>query len=949
MLLVQHYIHKSVAISAPFSHLTESADSNWTKSEFCMEGIHVILIRVSQSRNKWRPLLSRTCDMERRNAPAIRLRWWVREFAIHSLDKRAEMDMLSHKRTKDRFLQFKYLSIFIVVLMLTSVVNATSDLKIENIDFSTPVDQLPYEVSCFDQQANVPGAFYLAVDLCGNRTYRFFEYYCKSGEDCKYLSAITFYELPGGVKPVDEYGGPISHERIWGWSSLALSGDSSTDIVITRTLADTILLEIISYSLHGRKSGSTVIQAAIGSNIDAAGGWNAVLVNALAAVDVNSDGSKELIYSRSAKPDSAFQRGVVAYDLKNNKQLWFYPTADVVSPQDFHIISQSNGVPIFVFNTISCANAYSSNGMDSEHAYLIAINSTGRELWRNEVGDAFFYPTSVVADINGDGLAEILVTHRIEDKLGDEIMTVDCYNPFSGHLLKRSQEFVNRGAMILADEDSSLGKTSILVSGSAYGSEVITRFDSSLQITRSCSGANLISLTNITSDRRRDLLVMTHEGRFAILDHDFNLLGRTSGEPPSPSNSQQWQRSLVVPLWNNYLILSLIKKPYWKVFYSRYKWPMALIPAILIITFIVIKRSISIYLSLQGLPSVNSLDAAAIIVNQKRRIVYHNHHPVTSMLLGNGTKRWQKLSKSGLTRYPEIMEFLDESFREHFNISQEQFEIDSDAGLIRVWVSIHPRLDQDRRFRGKIIFVEDLGAQSNFRKVFLSDDMQRIVHGMKTRLSAISCGIGNMREDPALSEMAAMPRGEYHLSSLADQTNQIAQMCARILHYASNRKPRLELIDINIALELAIVSVIQQVRLLSPEIIVAKELQAGLPLLMIDGEQIGDVLQNLLSNAVRAVKDGGVITVRSRMACNLLEKPSVRMVEIEVQDTGTGIEREDLERIWDLGFSRSSSTGVGLALAKEIIRNHGGTISVESMVGKGSLFTVRIPVDFGGK
>ncbi len=846
-------------------------------------------------------------------------------------------------------MQIKYLSTLIIVLMLAGTVSATSDLKIKNVDFSTPVDQLPYDMSCFDSKSIGADVQRIAVEFCADATYRFLKSYCNPGEDCKYVSAITFYELPSGAMPIDEYRGPLSQAKIWDWRLLALSDDSLRDLVITRTVADTILLESITYGCQGRVSGSTVIQAAVGYNVDAVTGWRAVVVSALAEIDVNNDSYRELIYSRSAKPDSAFQRGVIAYDLRNKRELWLYPTADAVTFPNFHVVDQSRGKPILVFNTVSCANAYSSiNGMDSEHAYIIGINSMGRELWRHEVGDAFFYPTSVVVDINGDGSQEVLVTHRIENTLEEQIITVDCYNPINGSLLKRSEAFVNREAYLFADHDSSTGTVSILVSGLAFDSEVITRLDSALQIIGSCSGASLLSLSRITRDGRYDLLVRTKEDRIAVLDDDFSLLGRTSGEPP---NSSQWQRSLVVPLSDRYLMLSVAKKPYWKLFYSRHKWPLAMAFAAVMIAIAVVagRRLTGVYFSLQGLPSIDTMNAMVMVLNRKRTIVYHNRHPLTVKLLGENSKRRQKLSRSMLARYPEMMSFLNNACQEQFTISQELFEIEFENESLRIWVSTYPHLGRDQRSIGKIIFIEDLGAKANLRKAFLNDDMQRIVHGMKTRLGAISCGIGNMKEDPALSEVAALPQAEHHLNSLADQTNQIARMCERILHYASNRRPRFELADINVVLELAIGSVTQQVHLVSPEIVVAKELQVGLPLLMIDGEQIGEALHNLLSNAARAVKNGGVITVRSRMAGNLLNTSSVRVGEIEVQDTGTGIEPEDLERIWGLGFSRSGSTGVGLALVKEIIENHGGTVCVESVVGKGSLFTIRIPVDHGGK
>ena len=96
------------------------------------------------------------------------------------------------------------------------------------------------------------------------------------------------------------------------------------------------------------------------------------------------------------------------------------------------------------------------------------------------------------------------------------------------------------------------------------------------------------------------------------------------------------------------------------------------------------------------------------------------------------------------------------------------------------------------------------------------------------------------------------------------------------------------------------------------------------------------VLMNLLTNAGEAMPDGGTLTVRTRR--------EERMLCIEVSDTGCGIPPEDQDKVFYESFTtKNQGYGFGLTIVRTIITHHGGTIEMESEVGKGTTFTVRLP------
>lgn len=103
--------------------------------------------------------------------------------------------------------------------------------------------------------------------------------------------------------------------------------------------------------------------------------------------------------------------------------------------------------------------------------------------------------------------------------------------------------------------------------------------------------------------------------------------------------------------------------------------------------------------------------------------------------------------------------------------------------------------------------------------------------------------------------------------------------------------------------------------------------------------QIHQVFMNLIVNAGQAIRGTGTVTIRTRRRGD--------DVTIEIRDTGVGIPRENLDRIFDPGFTtkgRRMGMGMGLLITRQIVERHGGTLTVESEVGEGTAFTVRLPI-----
>lgn len=117
------------------------------------------------------------------------------------------------------------------------------------------------------------------------------------------------------------------------------------------------------------------------------------------------------------------------------------------------------------------------------------------------------------------------------------------------------------------------------------------------------------------------------------------------------------------------------------------------------------------------------------------------------------------------------------------------------------------------------------------------------------------------------------------------------------------------------------------------------ELEAGLPMVHIDPDRIAQVLSNLVGNAVKFTERGGQVRMRA-----LRHESGVLLV---VQDTGVGIATEDLphvfNRFWQSQRTDRSGAGLGLAIARGIVRAHGGTLTIESEAGRGTSVLLTLP------
>jgi signal transduction histidine kinase/putative methionine-R-sulfoxide reductase with GAF domain len=206
-----------------------------------------------------------------------------------------------------------------------------------------------------------------------------------------------------------------------------------------------------------------------------------------------------------------------------------------------------------------------------------------------------------------------------------------------------------------------------------------------------------------------------------------------------------------------------------------------------------------------------------------------------------------------------------------------------------------------------------------------------IAHEIRNPLTSINILIHSLTEN--------LPTDDSRLEDLKvieEEILRINEIVDQFLRFAKPASPLLEKTNLTPIFE-------EILQLLRPQIergrIAVKREFDPLPLITVDKEQIKQVILNLLMNAIQAMPAGGELSLGGRFS------KDAYWVELTIQDSGIGIPQGDLEKLFDPFFStKEGGIGLGLSIAHRIIDQHHGKIEVDSTPGKGTRFTISLPV-----
>jgi signal transduction histidine kinase len=215
-----------------------------------------------------------------------------------------------------------------------------------------------------------------------------------------------------------------------------------------------------------------------------------------------------------------------------------------------------------------------------------------------------------------------------------------------------------------------------------------------------------------------------------------------------------------------------------------------------------------------------------------------------------------------------------------------------------------------------------------------------MAHQIGTPLNSISGYIQLILQDGNIQ-----PKDRDRLKIIESQLDRLADSVKNLLSFTRQPKPQLRSLDVNEVLEELIH--LSEPWFLARKVRLSTHLSSDLPSILGDSTHLQTLFLNLITNALDAMPQGGVLTVKTRQVSPPFSSEDGKWLEISITDTGIGITEESKKRIFDPFFTTKKmgeGTGLGLAICEKIVKEHSGKIDLESEVGKGSTFSILIPI-----
>ncbi len=263
----------------------------------------------------------------------------------------------------------------------------------------------------------------------------------------------------------------------------------------------------------------------------------------------------------------------------------------------------------------------------------------------------------------------------------------------------------------------------------------------------------------------------------------------------------------------------------------------------------------------------------------------------------------------------------------------------ADGRSLMVNVSIAPFEVVSGERHGTVLILEDVTGRVRLEEQLQHSEKMAsigllaagVAHEVNTPLTGIS-SYTQMLKEQVKPEDLRFPL----LEKIEKQTFRAAKIINNLLNFARSSTAEFEVVDVNKSV-LEVLSLLEH-QLDKARIRVVKELTEDLPEVRGNENRIQQVFFNLILNARDAMPKGGWLTIATHADDDT--------IVVEVRDTGHGIKREDVKRIYDPFFTTKGigrGTGLGLSVSYGIVQEHGGAIFVDSVPGKGTTFQVALP------
>lgn len=723
-----------------------------------------------------------------------------------------------------------------------------------------------------------------------------------------------------------------------------VNNDGMKEIIYTYQNKDSLFLKIYN-PFSGEILLNTKIQVA---KLKIEGKKWAVGSTIEKVVDMNGDGYPEIILVLAANY-SKQPRGILIFDVKNQKELWHYwvgPYANNVKTYDFN----NDGKLEIYFRNSSPGNGSEVNGTDDYHSYFIVLSNEGNLLFQAELGEENSETYVYVNEPFGRKASSLITITRANN--------FNTYNTFQNLIWRWDKElnfriiskndelnFDGQPIPIIYDE-----KPSIILTNSLKQLSIL---DTTLKLVKTLPykfkfGAYLGAF-DLNYDGIKEYVWSTVQDGIMLFDSDYEIIGKL---PPlnkifELENGRRKRVNYIAldsegrlfdfTIQKSSVILNVISNPLLLGFIVLF-----LINLLLIMLLLIRKGNWKWYR--KQLQYFDEALSGLLVLNNYGKIIVCNKK--SELLLGKSDKEIANKTLKDVfdNNYSPIAVWLEKQCNTTNN-GEELFKIKKDEGERVYKVFIQFIQSRFKRREGAIIILNDITPtiQSQKTAVWLTI-AQKLVHEIKNPLSTIRLTLQRFKMD--FDENPELKREFSDLieNGLAD-SSRIQNVIDDFMKFSQIENSEYGTVKLK---EIVMNLIDRYLLKIESNITIKTEFDENLPYIYADGIQISNALTNLIDNAIQSITSSGEILIRVKYIeiinpdiSSLLEK----FINIEISDTGKGMNEETLKRIFEPFYtSKEGGSGLGLIIAKRIIEEHNGTININSRKGVGTTIYIRLPI-----
>ncbi|MDP6924154.1 MAG: ATP-binding protein [Candidatus Scalindua sp.] len=288
---------------------------------------------------------------------------------------------------------------------------------------------------------------------------------------------------------------------------------------------------------------------------------------------------------------------------------------------------------------------------------------------------------------------------------------------------------------------------------------------------------------------------------------------------------------------------------------------------------------------------------------------------------------------------------ITERFKKGIETSQHQ-EVKTEGGFL--YNTYSAVFDPTGKYWGTVITSHDITERKKLEQQLLHSERlatigemsAKVAHEIRNPLSSISLNTELLYDEISKENGEEKSEAENLIQSILSEVDTLTEMSDEYLRFA--RFPRLDTKPVSVNNILIELSKFFNKERLKRGITLKENYAPDLPLILLDVNQIKQAFLNILKNSFEAMSEGGKLSISTRLKDDC--------IEVSITDTGSGISKEDVQRVFDPFYSaKVNGTGLGLALTMKTVEGHHGEIICKSTIDKGTTMVVSFPVETCGK